>query len=53
MSDTLRRLGNSELQVVPLERSAFVRPQSILFQLDGGHTHPASRLLSEGHAVLA
>lgn len=35
MSDTLRRLGNSELQVVPLERSAFVRPQSILFQLDG------------------
>jgi hypothetical protein len=36
MADALRRLGSSGVQLVPLEQSAFVKPQSILFELDGG-----------------
>jgi hypothetical protein len=36
MADTLRRLGSGGVQLVPLEQSAFVKPQSILFELDGG-----------------
>lgn len=35
MADTLRRLGSGGVQLVPLEQSAFVKPQSILFELDG------------------
>lgn len=35
MADTLRRLGDG-LELAPLEKSAFVKPVSILYQLDGG-----------------
>ncbi|EFN53752.1 hypothetical protein CHLNCDRAFT_58436 [Chlorella variabilis] len=34
MADTLQRLG-AGLELAPLERSAFVKPLSILYQLDG------------------
>lgn len=43
MADTLRRLGGG-LEVAPLEKSAFVRPQSILFEMDGACAGPAQQL---------
>ena len=34
MGETLRRLGPS-LELAPMQQSAFVKPHSIMFQLDG------------------